>query len=168
MKSESQINDKIKHRTVRVIGSDGSQRGIMDTVKALVLAEEEGMDLVLMSDTTVPPVCKIMNYGKHLYEMKKKQREADKKTKKVEVKEVRLRPSTDVHDLEIKAKSARKFLSDGDKVKVTIRLKGRELAHPDLAHKALDKFKGMLKDVSKVDDPAEVFSGRISITLLPL
>lgn len=168
MKSDPQVNDKIRHRTVRVIGNDGSQRGIMDTIKALSLAEEEGMDLVLMSDTTTPPVCKIMNYGKYLYDLKKKQKETDKKTKKIETKEVRLRPSTDTHDLEIKAKAARKFLSEGDKVKVTVLLKGRELAHPDLAHKTLDKFKGMLRDVSKVNDPAEVFSGRISIVLLPL
>ena len=162
---ELQINDEIRDRELRVIGNDGSQLGIMPTSKAMALAEEQNLDLVKIAPQVTPPVCKIMDYGKYKYELVRKEKEAKKKQRTIEVKEVRLSPNIDNNDLNTKANMARKFLTKGDKVKVTLRFRGRELAHVDNGKAILNSFAEMLSDVAVVDKPAK-FEGRSMIMFL--
>ncbi|MDE7233076.1 MAG: translation initiation factor IF-3, partial [Lachnospiraceae bacterium] len=123
------INEQIRDREVRVIGEDGEQLGVMPTKEALKLAEEAGVDLVKIAPTAKPPVCKIVDYGKFKYEQARKDKEAKKKQKIVEIKEIRLSPNIDTNDLNTKVNAARKFITKGDRVKVTLRFRGREMAH---------------------------------------
>lgn len=123
------INEQIRDREVRVIGEDGAQLGIMSSREAMRLAEEAGVDLVKIAPTAKPPVCKIVDYGKFKYEQTRKEKEAKKKQKIIDVKEIRLSPNIDTNDLNTKINAARKFLTKGDKVKVTLRFRGREMAH---------------------------------------
>ena len=154
--SELFINEQIRDKEVRVIGTDGEQLGIMSAKEALKLAEEAGVDLVKIAPTAKPPVCKIVDYGKYKYELTRKEKEAKKKQKVIETKEIRLSPNIDTHDLNTKINAARKFISKGDKVKVTLRFRGREMAHMANSKHILDDFAEALSDVATVDKAPKV------------
>ena len=154
--SELFINEQIRDKEVRVIGTDGEQLGIMSAKEALKLAEEAGVDLVKIAPTAKPPVCKIVDYGKYKYELTRREKEAKKKQKVIETKEIRLSPNIDTNDLNTKINAARKFLSKGDKVKVTLRFRGREMAHMANSKHILDDFAEALADVATVDKAPKV------------
>ena len=145
------INEQIRDREVRVIGADGTQLGIMSAREAFKLAQEAELDLVKIAPTAKPPVCKIIDYGKYRYEMARKEKEARKKQKTVEIKEVRLSPNIESNDLNTKINAARKFITKGDKVKVTLRFRGREMAHMASSRHVLDDFAKQLADVATVE-----------------
>lgn len=161
------INEQIRDKEVRVISENGEQLGIMPTAKALELADEADLDLVNISPNANPPVCKIMDYGKYKYEQGKKQKEARKNQKTVEVKEMRLSPTIDTHDMEIKAKNVRKFLLGGNKVKVSIRFKGRQLAHTDKGREVMQQFIALLEDVAAVEKNAKMDGRSMFMVLTP-
>lgn len=150
------INEQIRDREVRLIGENGEQLGIMSAREAYKLAQEAELDLVKIAPTAKPPVCKIIDYGKYRYEQARKEKEAKKKQKTIEVKEVRLSPNIEENDLNTKANNARKFLSKGDKVKVTLRFRGREMAHVATSKHVLDDFAKMLEDIAVIDKPAKM------------
>ena len=154
--SELFINEQIRDKEVRVIGTDGEQLGIMSAKEALKLAEEAGVDLVKIAPTAKPPVCKIVDYGKYKYELTRKEKEAKKKQKVIETKEIRLSPNIDTNDLNTKINAARKFIAKGDKVKVTLRFRGREMAHMANSKHILDDFAEALSDVATVDKAPKV------------
>ena len=158
------INEQIRDREVRLIGENGEQLGIMSAKEAMKLAEEAELDLVKIAPTAKPPVCKIIDYGKYRYEMARKEKEAKKKQKVVELKEIRLSPNIDSNDLNTKMNAAKKFLTKGDRVKVTLRFRGREMAHMASSKHILDDFAKMLEEVAVVEKPAKV-EGR-SMTLV--
>ena len=139
-----------------MIGEDGAQLGIMSSREALKIAEEAGLDLVKIAPTTKPPVCKIVDYGKYRYERARKEKEAKKKQRTVEIKEIRMSPNIDTNDLNTKAGAARKFLTKGNKVKVTLRFRGREMAHMQTTKHILDDFAQMLSDVAVVEKAPKV------------
>ena len=147
------INEQIRDKEVRVIGVNGEQLGIMSSKDALKLAMEAELDLVKVAPTAKPPVCKIIDYGKYRYEMARKEKEAKKKQKTIEIKEVRLSPNIDVNDLNTKINSARKFLEKGNKVKVTLRFRGREMAHMQANRHILEDFAKALEDIAVIDKP---------------
>ena len=148
---EANINEAISARQVRVIDDAGGQLGILSTEQALDLALEQGLDLVEVSPQADPPVCRVMDYGKYKYQQAKRASEARKKQVKVEIKEVKMRPKTDDHDFQFKIKHARRFLEEGNKVKLTIMFRGRENAHPDQGMKQLKKAIETLKDIGQVE-----------------
>ena len=150
------INEQIRDREVRVIGVDGEQLGVMPTRDAMRLAEEAGVDLVKIAPTAKPPVCKIVDYGKFKYEQARKDKEAKKKQKIVEIKEIRLSPNIDTNDLNTKVNAARKFISKGDRVKVTLRFRGREMAHMNTSKHILDDFAEALSDIAVMDKAPKV------------
>ena len=152
-------------KEVRVIGSNGEQIGVMSSKDALNMADEQGLDLVKISPNAKPPVCKIIDYSKYKYEQARKEKEARKKQKTVDTKEIRFSPNIDTNDLNTKINQARKFLSKGDKVKVNLRFRGRELAHVDATKHILDEFAEALSDCAQVDKPAK-FEGRSMIMIL--
>ena len=154
--SELFINDQIRDKEVRVIGENGEQLGIMSSKEALQLAEEAGVDLVKIAPTAKPPVCKIIDYGKYRYELSRKEKEAKKKQKTIDIKEVRLSPNIDTNDLKTKVNAARKFLSKGDRVKVTLRFRGREMAHMASSRHVLDDFAELLADVATVEKAPKI------------
>ena len=154
--SELFINEQIRDKEVRVIGENGEQLGIMSAREAMHLAEEAGVDLVKIAPTAKPPVCKIVDYGKFKYEQTRKEKEAKKKQKVVEIKEIRLSPNIDTNDLYTKVNSARKFITKGDRVKVTLRFRGREMAHMNTSKHILDDFAQALADVANVDKAPKV------------
>ncbi len=154
--SELMINEEIRDKEVRVIGEAGQQLGIMSAREALQLAEEAGLDLVKIAPTAQPPVCRIVDYGKFKYEQIRKEKEAKKKQKVTEVKEIRLSPNIDTNDLNTKMKAARKFLAKGDRVKVTLRFRGREMAHMNTSKHILDDFAENLSDVATVEKAPKV------------
>ena len=145
------INEEIRAREVRVIGSDGEQLGIMSGREAQKLAYEKHLDLVEIAPTAKPPVCRIMDYGKYRYEQQKREKESRKKQKTFDIKEVKLRPGIEEHDFNVKFKNAVRFLEDGDKVKVTIMFRGRELSHPELGEVLLNKMAAQLKEMAVVE-----------------
>ena len=149
------INEQIRDKEVRLIGPDGEQLGIMSAKEAYFKAKDANLDLVKIAPTAKPPVCKIIDYGKYRYELARKAKEAKKKQKTVETKEIRLSPNIDTNDLNTKVNQARKFLSKGAKVKVSLRFRGREMAHRDVGREILDSFYKELEDVSTVDKPAK-------------
>ena len=153
------INEQIRDREVRVISEAGEQLGIMSAREAMKLAEEAQLDLVKIAPKAQPPVCKIIDYGKYKYELARKEKEARKKQKTVEVKEVRLSPNIDTNDLNTKVNNAKKFLTKGNKVKVTLRFRGREMAH------ILDDVAQMLADVAVVEKPAKLEGRNMSMVL---
>ena len=163
--SELMINEQIRDKEVRVIGENGEQLGIMSAKEAMKLALEAELDLVKIAPTAKPPVCKIIDYGKYRYEQARREKEAKKKQKTVEVKEVRLSPNIDSNDLNTKVNSAKKFISKGDKVKVTLRFRGREMAHMQSSKHILDDFADMMKDVASVEKPAKLEGRSISMVL---
>lgn len=151
--SELMINEQIRDREVRVIGANGEQLGIMSAKDAQKLAREAELDLVKIAPAAKPPVCKIIDYGKYRYEMARKEKEARKKQKTVEIKEIRLSPNIDENDMNTKVNNARKFISKGNKVKVTLRFRGREMAHMQANRYILEDFAKSLEDVAIVDRP---------------
>ena len=139
-KLDHQLNEEIRDKEIRLIGSDGAQLGIVSSAEANAMAEEQGMDLVKISPNAVPPVCKIMDYSKFCYDQKKLEKDAKKNQKVVEIKEIRMSPSIDTNDFNTKVKAAQKFLADGNRVKVSVRFRGREMAHTNLGEKLLMDF----------------------------
>lgn len=154
--SELFINEQIRDKEVRVIGENGEQLGIMSAKEAMQLAEEAGVDLVKIAPTAKPPVCKIVDYGKFRYEQARKEKEAKKKQRVIEIKEIRLSPNIDTNDLNTKVNAARKFLSKGDRVKITLRFRGREMAHMASSKHILDDFAEALSDISVVEKAPKV------------
>ena len=154
--SDLMINEQIRDKEVRVIGEDGEQLGIMSSKEALALAEEAGVDLVKIAPTAKPPVCKIVDYGKFRYEQTRREKEAKKKQHVVEIKEIRMSPNIDTNDLNTKISAAKKFLSKGDRVKVTLRFRGREMAHMQNSKHILDDFAEALSEVAVVDKAPKV------------
>ena len=159
------INEQIRDREVRLIGENGEQLGIMSAREAYEKAKAAELDLVKIAPTAKPPVCKIIDYGKYRYELARKEKEARRKQKTVEVKEVRLSPNIDTNDLNTKMNNARKFLTKGNKVKVTLRFRGREMAHMSKTKYILDDFAEKLSDIATVDKPAKV-EGRTLVLFL--
>ena len=145
------INEQIRDREIRLIGQDGEQLGIMSASEAMKMAREAELDLVKIAPAAKPPVCKIIDYGKYRYELARKEKEARKKQKTIEIKEVRLSPNIDDNDLNTKVSAARKFIQKGDKVKVTLRFRGREMAHVQISKRILDVFAEKLADIAVVD-----------------
>jgi translation initiation factor IF-3 len=145
------VNDRIRGGDIRLIGANGENIGVVSPNRALMLAEEAGLDLVEISPTAVPPVCKIMDYGKFKYETQKREAEARKKQHVIEIKEIKFRPGTDKHDYDVKMRSVFKFLEEGDKVKVTLRFRGREMAHQQLGLELLNRVAGDIGEQGKIE-----------------
>jgi translation initiation factor IF-3 len=163
--AELSINGQIRDKEVRVIGTDGEQLGIMSSKEAQFLADEAGLDLVKIAPTANPPVCKIVDYGKFRYEQSRKEKEAKKKQKIIELKEIRLSPNIDKNDINTKVNTARKLLAKGDRIKVTLRFRGREMAHMGSSKHVLDDFAEALADVAVVEKPAKVEGRAMHIVL---
>ncbi|MCR5627060.1 MAG: translation initiation factor IF-3 [Lachnospiraceae bacterium] len=159
------INEQIRDREIRLIGADGEQLGVMSPREALKLAEEAELDLVKIAPTAKPPVCKIVDYGKYKYEQTRRSKEAKKKQRVIEVKEIRLSPNIDTNDLNTKANAARKFLERGDRVKITLRFRGREMAHMNASKHILDDFAEQLNDISVIEKPAKAEGRTITMQL---
>ena len=163
--SEQLINEQIRAKEVRLIGEEGEQLGVVSINEALAKASDAGLDLVLIAPTAKPPVCKIIDYGKYRYELARRDKEAKKKQKVIEVKEVRLSPNIDTNDLNTKVSSARKFLDKGNKVKVALRFRGREMTRMNSSKYILDDFAEALSDVAVIDKPSKA-EGRNLIMFL--
>ena len=159
------INGQIRDKEIRVIGENGDQLGIMSPREAMKLAQEADLDLVKIAPKAQPPVCKIIDYGKYRYELARKEKEAKKKQKTVEVKEVRLSPNIETNDLNTKVNNAKKFISKGNKVKVTLRFRGREMAHVQQSKHSLDDFAQMLGDIAVIEKPAKMEGRSMSMVL---
>ena len=159
------INGQIRDKEVRVIAENGDQLGVMPVKEAMKLAQEAELDLVKIAPKAQPPVCKIIDYGKYRYELARKEKEAKKKQKTVEVKEVRISPNIDTNDLNTKVNNAKKFIAKGNKVKVTLRFRGREMAHMQQRKHILDDFAEMLAEVAVVEKPAKLEGRSMSMVL---
>ena len=159
------INEQIRDREVRLIGEDGEQLGIMSAREAMKIAMEAELDLVKIAPAAKPPVCKIIDYGKYKYEQTRKEKEAKKKQRTVEIKDVRLSPNIDTNDLNTKVNNAKKFISKGNKVKVTLRFRGREMAHVQQSRHILDDFAEMLSDIAVVEKAAKLEGRNMSMVL---
>ena len=168
IKKEHQINAEIRDKEVRLISETGEQLGIVSSREALRIAEESGLDLVKISPNANPPVCKVMNYGKYLFEQNKKAKEAKKNQKVVEIKEVWLSMTIDVGDLNVKAKQAQKFLSAGNKVKVSIRMRGRQMAHSELGLEVMKRFFDIVKDYGTMEKSPLTEGRNIWMMLVPV
>lgn len=155
-KQELQINEEIRDREVRVIGPDGTQLGVMSSQKALELAFSQNLDLVKIAPQATPPVCKIIDYGKFRFEQAKREKEARKNQRVVDIKEVRLSLNIDTHDFETKVGHAQRFLKEGNKVKASIRFRGREMGHPEHGYEVMKRFAEALADVANVEKPAKL------------
>jgi translation initiation factor IF-3 len=165
---EIMINENIKAKQVRLIDADNENRGIVSIKEALALAEEEGLDLIEISPQATPPVCKILDYGKFRYEQQKKKNEAKKNQKVVEIKELKLRPVIETHDYEVKMKQAKKFLEQGNKVKFTMRFKGRELSANDMGKQIMSQIVEDLDTCAKVDSEMKLEGRQMMMILSPL
>ena len=159
------VNEKIRAPEIRLIGAEGENIGVVTPARALDLAEEAGLDLVEISPNATPPVCKIMDFGKFKYEQQKRESEARKKQKIIEIKEVKFRPNTDTHDYDVKMRNVFKFLENGDKVKVTLRFRGREMAHQNLGRELLERVAEDTKDIGRVENFPKM-EGRQMIMLI--
>ena len=166
-KFDHQLNEEIRDKEVRLIGAEGGQLGIMSAAEANRLAEEQGLDLVKISPNAVPPVCKIMDYSKFCFDQKKKEKEAKKNQKVVEIKEIRMSPSIDTNDFNTKVKSAQKFLKDGNRVKVSVRFRGREMAHTNLGEKLLMDFAAACTDVANMEKNPKLDGRFMAMFLTP-
>jgi len=162
------VNERIRTPQVRVIDDEDNQCGVMTTLDAKRLAAEKGLDLVEISPTAVPPVCRIMDYGKFKYEDKKKKAESRKKQHQASVKELRVRPNTGEHDIEVKLKKAREFLEAGDKVSITVRFRGREIVHAALGQDILKRIADELIELGKVERPPRMEGRRLNMVLCPI
>jgi translation initiation factor IF-3 len=164
-KEGPRINEEIRAREVQLIDNTGDNKGAVDIQTALGLAQAAGLDLVEIAPNSNPPVCKILDYGKFKYQAQKKAAEARKKQKIVEIKEIKLRPMIDDHDYDVKMRSMRRFFEEGDKVKITLRFRGREMAHQELGHKLLNRVKTDVEPIAKVEQDAK-FEGRQMVMVL--
>ena len=164
-KKELEINEGIRDKEIRLIGADGSQLGVMSSREALRMAEEQNLDLVKIAPQAVPPVCKILDYGKYRFEQQKREKEAKKNQKVVEIKEIRLSLNIDTNDFNTKVNQAAKFIKAGHKIKVSIRFRGREMAHMSKSKYILDDFAQGLADIAVIDKPAKV-EGRSMVIFL--
>jgi translation initiation factor IF-3 len=162
---DQRVNEEIRAPEVRVIDEQGAQVGVVPIAEALQIARTRGTDLVEVAPNAIPPVCRLMDYGKFLYERSKRDREARKSQKQTEVKEIRLRPKTGEHDIAYKVRDARRFLERGAKVKVRIRFRGREITHPEVAQELLDRIAGDLSDVAAIEKGGEM-EGRTMLMIL--
>jgi len=161
------MNHRIRVPEVRVLDPEGNQLGVMETRLALRLATEQGLDLVEISPTAQPPVCRILDYGKYKYDQSKKTKEAKKKAHSMEIKGIRMRYGTEAHDLEYRVKDARRFLEEGDKVQVTLIFRGREMSHPEIAKGQMEKLSTALADVGVVERPPSIEGRRMTMLLSP-
>ncbi len=161
------VNKEIFAPQVRLIDENGQMVGVMSSREALAIAESRGLDLIEIAPTANPPTCKIMDYGKWKYESKKKEKEAKKKQTVITIKEIQVRPRTDEHDIEVKVRNARRFLLDGDKVKVNLRFMGRELAHQEFGMKTLKKVQDLLSDIAVVETPPKLEGKQAFLLLAP-
>ena len=168
IKQELPINRQIKAREVQLIGENGEKLGVISFNEALEKAEEKNLDLVLVAPNATPVVCKIMNYGKYKFEQAKKEKEAKKKQKVLEVKEIRVTPNIEEHDFGFKSKNARKFLEDGNKVKITVKFRGRELNYVKLGEEALNKFVEDLSDIASLEKKPLLEGKNMFIILAPI
>lgn len=162
-----QLNDEIRDREIRLIADDGAQLGIMSSRDALSKAEEAGLDLVKISPTANPPVCKLMDYGKFKFEQQKREKEARKNQRVVEIKEVRMSPGIDVNDFNVKLRNAQKFLGEGDRVKATVRFRGREMAHTDIGRRLLLKFAEDCAEIAVMDKEPKQDGRHMNMFLSP-
>ena len=166
-KLDHQLNEEIQDKEIRLIGAGGAQLGIMSANEALALAEEQGLDLVKISPNATPPVCKIMDYSKFCFDQKKREKEAKKNQKVVEIKEIRMSPSIDTNDFNTKVKAAQKFLSDGNRVKVSVRFRGREMAHTNLGEKLLMNFVEACAEIANMEKNPKLEGRFMSVFLSP-
>jgi translation initiation factor IF-3 len=161
------MNHRIRVPEVRVVDAEGNQLGILETRRALALAQEQGLDLVEIAPTAQPPVCKILDYGKFKYDSSKKQKEAKKKSHTTDVKGIRMRYGTEAHDLEYRIKDARRFLEEGNKVQVTLIFRGREMSHPEIGRGQLEKLTNAVADVGAVERPPVMEGKRMTVLIAP-
>ena len=166
-KLDHQLNEEIRDKEVRLIGADGVMIGIVSSAEALRMAEEQGLDLAKISPNAVPPVCKILDYGKFRFDQLKKEKEAKKNQKVVEIKEIRMSPGIDTNDLNTKMRSAVKFLKEGNRVKVTVRFRGREMAHTEIGEELLINFSEGCAEVANMDKKPKLEGRHMSIFLSP-
>ncbi|MEO6381416.1 MAG: translation initiation factor IF-3 [Nitrobacter sp.] len=164
-KDGPRTNDEIRNAQVQLIDQDGTNQGTVETISAIKMAMDAGMDLVEIAPNSSPPVCKIMDYGKYKFQAQKKAAEARKRQKVVEIKEIKLRPMIDDHDYDVKMKAMQRFFEEGDKVKITLRYRGREMAHQEIGTKLLDKVKADVASYAKVEQDAR-FEGRQVVMVL--
>ena len=162
-----ELNEDIRDKEIRLIGSDGEQLGIVSSEEGLRIADEQGLDLVKISPQANPPVCKLMNYGKFRFEQSKREKEARKNQHVVEVKEIRMSPGIDIGDFNTKLKNAQKFIADGNRVKVSVRFRGREMAHTDIGKALLDKFAEQCAETANLDKGAKLEGRNMSMFLSP-
>ncbi|MEP4198275.1 MAG: translation initiation factor IF-3 [Aliishimia sp.] len=162
------VNDKIRSNEIRLIGADGENAGVVSPERAMDMAEAAGLDLVEISPNASPPVCKIMDFGKFKYETQKREAEARKKQKIIEVKEVKFRPNTDKNDYEVKMRNVFKFLENGDKVKITLRFRGREMAHQNLGRELLERVAEDTTDIGKVENMPKMEGRQMVMMIGPL
>ena len=162
-----ELNEDILDKEIRLIGAEGQQLGIMSSQEALKIADEQGLDLVKISPQAVPPVCKLMNYGKFRFEQSKKEKEARKNQRVVEIKEIRMSPGIDTNDLNVKMRNAMKFLKEGNRVKVTVRFRGREMAHTDIGEQLLIRFGEGCAEVANVDKKPKLDGRFMTLFLSP-
>ena len=166
-KQVHELNEEIKDKEIRLIGSQGEQLGIVSSAEALRIADEQGLDLVKISPQAVPPVCKLMNYGKFRFEQSKREKEAKKNQHVVEIKEIRMSPGIDLGDFNTKLKNAQKFIADGNRVKVSVRFRGREMAHTDIGKELLERFAAQCTEQANLDKAAKMEGRMMSIVLTP-
>ena len=166
-RDQTRVNERIRIQEIRLIGPEGEQLGVMTPEEGMTHARAHNLDLVEVAPNSRPPVCRIMDYGRYKYEQKKKKSGANKKSHAATLKEVKLRPGTDMHDLEFKLNNARKFLMDGDKVKVTVMYRGREMVHRQLGRRQLDKVVELLGPLAAVENPPRMEGRFLSMILVP-
>ena len=166
-KDGPKINRDIRVREVMLIDAEGTNRGVTEITEALRVAEEAGLDLVEIVPNATPPVCKLLDYGKHRFTEQKKQSEQRKRQKVVEVKEIKLRPGIDEHDYDVKMKAVKRFFDEGDKVKVTLRFRGREMAHQDIGYRLLDRVKTETVTIAKVESEPSMEGRQMVMVLSP-
>ena len=166
-KLDHQLNEEIRDKEIRLIGADGAQLGIVSAAEANAMAEEQGLDLVKISPNAVPPVCKIMDYSKFCFDQKKREKEAKKNQKVVEIKEIRMSPSIDTNDFNTKVKAALKFLGDGNRVKVSVRFRGREMAHTNLGEKLLMDFAAATAEIATMEKNPKLEGRFMAMFLTP-
>ena len=167
-KNDLQINEEIRDNEVRLVSESGEQLGVMSSAKAMDIAEEKGLDLVKIAPQAVPPVCKLMDYGKYKFELNKREKENRKNQRVVNVKEVQLSPSIDTNDFNTKCRNAQKFLRNGDKVRVMVRFRGREVSHSEIGVTLLERFAEQCSEVGSVDKPAKLEGRNMVMFLNPL
>ena len=166
-KGGPRVNDQIEAAQVRLIDARGEMLGVLSLYQALAIADEAGLDLVEISPNAEPPVCKVLDFGKYKYELQKKENEARKKQKVIEIKEIKMRPGIDDHDYEVKKRAMVRFLEEGDKVKVTLRFRGREMVHQELGHQLLDRLKEDLGQLCKVEALPRMEGRQMTMVVAP-